>query len=90
MDKAEKQAALQRVTLRNPIHFLALGFGTGLAPVMPGTFGTVAALPFLLLFPYLNLLLQVLLTLVVCGVGIWLCDRTAPPSAMAGVVRRWR
>ena len=31
--------------LKNPIHFLALGFGSGLMPKAPGTFGTLAAIP---------------------------------------------
>jgi phosphatidylglycerophosphatase A len=31
--------------VRHPAHFIALGFGTGLAPVAPGTFGTLLALP---------------------------------------------
>jgi phosphatidylglycerophosphatase A len=31
--------------VRHPAHFVALGFGTGLAPVAPGTFGTLVALP---------------------------------------------
>ena len=31
--------------LRHPAHFLALGFGAGLAPVAPGTFGTLLAIP---------------------------------------------
>jgi phosphatidylglycerophosphatase A len=30
---------------RHPAHFIALGFGAGLAPVAPGTFGTLVALP---------------------------------------------
>ena len=29
----------------HPAHFVALGFGAGLAPKMPGTFGTLVALP---------------------------------------------
>jgi phosphatidylglycerophosphatase A len=29
----------------HPAHFIALGFGAGLAPFMPGTFGTLVALP---------------------------------------------
>src|SRR6516225_7820639 len=37
----------ERPTLRflfaHPAHFLALGFGSGLAPRAPGTFGTLAA-----------------------------------------------
>jgi len=31
--------------LRHPAHFIALGFGAGLAPAAPGTFGTLLALP---------------------------------------------
>ena len=42
--------------LRHPAHFVALGFGSGLAPKAPGTFGTLLALP---LYP---LLLQLPLT----------------------------
>jgi phosphatidylglycerophosphatase A len=35
--------------LHHPAHFLALGFGAGLAPVAPGTFGTLVAIPLALL-----------------------------------------
>jgi phosphatidylglycerophosphatase A len=28
-----------------PEHFIALGFGSGLSPVVPGTFGTLVAIP---------------------------------------------
>jgi phosphatidylglycerophosphatase A len=31
--------------IRHPAHFIALGFGAGLAPLMPGTFGTLVAFP---------------------------------------------
>ena len=31
--------------LRHPAHFIALGFGSGLAPFAPGTFGTLVAIP---------------------------------------------
>jgi phosphatidylglycerophosphatase A len=31
--------------IRHPAHFIALGFGAGLAPVAPGTFGTLLAIP---------------------------------------------
>jgi phosphatidylglycerophosphatase A len=34
-----------RFLFRHPAHFLALGFGTGLSPVAPGTFGTLVAIP---------------------------------------------
>ncbi|KPK60034.1 MAG: phosphatidylglycerophosphatase, partial [Gammaproteobacteria bacterium SG8_31] len=29
-----------RTVLTDPVHFLAFGFGAGLAPRAPGTFGT--------------------------------------------------
>jgi phosphatidylglycerophosphatase A len=42
-------ARLQRPTARflfaHPAHFVALGFGAGLAPVAPGTAGTLVAIP---------------------------------------------
>jgi phosphatidylglycerophosphatase A len=34
-----------RFLFSHPAHFLALGFGSGLAPVAPGTFGTLVAIP---------------------------------------------
>jgi phosphatidylglycerophosphatase A len=34
---------------RHPAHFIALGAGAGLAPVAPGTFGTLVAIPLALL-----------------------------------------
>ena len=39
--------ALPRL-LREPVHCLALGFGAGLAPVAPGTFGSLVGLAFAL------------------------------------------
>lgn len=74
----QSQAALKRLTLSNPIHFLALGFGSGLSPLMPGTVGTLAALPIVwLMVSYLTPLLYLLMTILVCLVGVWLCQRTA-------------
>ena len=34
-----------RFLLSHPAHFIALGFGAGLAPAAPGTFGTLIAIP---------------------------------------------
>ena len=63
--------------LTNPIHFLALGFGSGCLPKAPGTFGTVAAIPLYWLAQSLSLPDYGLITLVMLFVGIYLCDRTA-------------
>lgn len=37
---------LSLISLKNPWHLLATGFGSGLSPVVPGTMGTLAAVPF--------------------------------------------
>ena len=36
--------------VNHPAHFIALGFGAGLAPFAPGTFGTLVAIPIAVLF----------------------------------------
>ena len=45
MQTATMNAPTFAFMMRHPAHFIALGFGTGLAPVAPGTFGTLVALP---------------------------------------------
>ncbi len=62
---------------RNPVHFLAFGFGLGAAPVAPGTFGTLAALPFFWLMSPLALPAYLAVLLVLGLVGIWLCHVTS-------------
>lgn len=63
--------------LRNPVHLLAFGFGSGLAPRAPGTFGTLAALPLWWLLAQTPLWCYLAVTLLVIAVGIPLCARTA-------------
>lgn len=58
----------------SPVQFLAFGFGSGLAPKAPGTFGTLAAVPLYWLASSLNLTLYTLMILVTGVVGIWICD----------------
>lgn len=77
LTQAEKKAALKRLSLKDPVHFLALGFGSGLAPIMPGTFGSLAALPIVYSFLFLPLWGQIVIATVVSIVGIWICDKAA-------------
>ena len=62
---------------RNPIHFLAFGFGSGAMPKAPGTWGTLAAMPFVLIWQQLPPGGYALVLLLSTLVGIWLCHRTA-------------
>jgi len=66
-----------RRILRNPIHLLAFGFGSGLAPKAPGTAGTLAAVPLYLLLNQLPLNAYLLLLIVAFGFGIWLCEASS-------------
>lgn len=65
-----------RFALSHPAHLLALGFGSGLVPFAPGTFGTLLALP---VFWYLAPRLQAIDFLILLGVlyvaGVWICDK---------------
>ncbi|MCK8517310.1 phosphatidylglycerophosphatase A [Methylonatrum kenyense] len=74
---SEQQSLHGRARLSQPVHFLALGFGSGLAPRAPGTFGTLAAIPLYLLIAGLPLAAYLVLTLIACVAGIWICGRAA-------------
>lgn len=65
------------VYLRNPLHLLSLGFGSGLAPFAPGTFGTVAALPLYWLMSSLPLISYLMLTVLAFVIGVYLCGYTS-------------
>ena len=63
--------------LKSPGNFLAFGFGAGLAPVAPGTFGTLAAIPFFLLANGLGPAFYAGALLVAFVAGVGLCARAA-------------
>lgn len=63
--------------LKYPPAFFAFGFGSGLSPKMPGTIGTLAAIPLYLglsFLPWWGFLGAIVISSVV---GIWLCGVTA-------------
>lgn len=68
---------LNRRVMTNPIHFLAFGFGSGLAPFAPGTFGTLAAIPLYLALAFLSLPVYLLVVAVVCVVGVRICGKSS-------------
>lgn len=74
---AKQSMSVPAKTLLHPIHFLSLGFGSGLAPKAPGTFGTLAAVPLVMLLQGLSAWLYVAVALGAGLLGIVLCRRTA-------------
>ncbi|OCG05494.1 phosphatidylglycerophosphatase A [Gilliamella apicola] len=63
--------------LTNPIHFLAVGLGSGLSPIMPGTMGSLMAIPLWLLFYGLTPMLYWVFILVTFIFGCFLCQKTS-------------
>lgn len=62
---------------QHPAHFIALGFGTGLAPKAPGTAGTLLAYPiFFGLIGALSLVQQLTIVVALFLGGIWCCTVT--------------
>lgn len=77
MDWFSKDNVLKRLSLRNPVHFLALGFGSGLAAKAPGTFGSLAAIPLCLLMAPLPLTWYLAITAICVLAGFYICGKAA-------------
>lgn len=77
-----------RFMLSHPAHMLAQGFGSGLSPVLPGTFGTLFGwLSFVMLsarwpgfFTQFNWAVIIAAGFVV---GVWACDKTGRDMGVA-------
>lgn len=66
-----------RFLVAHPAHFLALGFGSGLAPFAPGTFGTLVSIGLYWAFAaFLPPLAIAFLAIPLFFVGVWACDVT--------------
>jgi phosphatidylglycerophosphatase A len=67
-------AEQRRALLSTPAGWLACGFGSGLAPKAPGTFGSLAAILPWLLLRHLSLPINLLVIVVGFFIGVWACD----------------
>lgn len=63
--------------IADPVHFLALGFGSGLLKPAPGTWGTLAAIPVYYFLALLSLPYYLAACLITFLLGIYLCGKTA-------------
>ncbi|HDP89263.1 MAG TPA: phosphatidylglycerophosphatase A [Thioalkalivibrio sp.] len=62
---------------RDPVHWLAFGFGSGLLRPAPGTWGTLAAVPLYLLLVQLPFWAYLVVVVASVAVGVWLCGESA-------------
>lgn len=62
---------------QDPVYFIAFGFGTGLSPILPGTCGTLAAIPLYLLLLPMHWSLYLLFTALAFILGVWVGDKVS-------------
>jgi len=68
----------------HPAHFIALGFGTGLSPLAPGTVGTLLAFPlYVLLAQWLAPEWLGAAIAAFFALGVWACGRTGRDLGVA-------
>jgi len=73
-----------RFLFSHPAHFLAFGFGSGLASKAPGTFGTLVAFPmYWYLSPRLTDAILLLVLIWAFAIGVWICDITGKALGVA-------
>jgi phosphatidylglycerophosphatase A len=70
-------APLSLRLLREPVHLLALGFGSGLAPVAPGTFGSMVGVALALAVLHFGLGIAIAATSIATLAGVWICGESA-------------
>ncbi|MFT5176243.1 MAG: phosphatidylglycerophosphatase A [Gammaproteobacteria bacterium] len=63
--------------MRNPVHLLAVGFGSGLSAKAPGTFGTVVGVLVYLPLSALSPGAYVATCIVLFIAGVWICGQAA-------------
>ncbi len=66
-----------KVVLRDPVHFLAFGFGSGLSPKAPGTMGTLTALPLVYALMHVSLTMYLCCIVMLSVVGMYICGESA-------------
>jgi phosphatidylglycerophosphatase A len=75
MEPHQEVVNLTGKVLRSPVNFVAFGFGTGLAPVFPGTVGSLPALLLGWATLGLGLYVQLGVAVFLFVAGIWVCGR---------------
>ena len=68
---------LARTVFSDPVHILAFGLGTGLAPVAPGTVGSLLGVLLAWLVLDLGLIAQLSLAAILVAAGVWICGESA-------------
>ena len=60
----------------NPIHFITCGFGTGAFPWMPGTVGTLFAVPLTIMLSHTSVAFYIAFCVFLFLIGVYGCEKT--------------
>ena len=69
--------------IAHPAHFFGFGFGSGLAPKAPGTFGTLVGLPLFWFISSYAFNTQLIIIAALFIIGIYFCDKTGKALGVA-------
>ena len=77
MNSGAQKEASAAVVFSDPVHFLAFGFGSGLAPKAPGTAGSLVGVALGWFTVSLPFGWRIAILTVLIGAGIWICGESA-------------
>lgn len=72
-----QKTSLAKRVWQDPVYFIAFGFGSGLMPFAPGTWGTLAAIPFYLLLTGTSPLTYLFIVALAFVLGVWTSERVS-------------
>lgn len=72
-----------RLIMSHPAHIFALGFGSGLMPTAPGTFGTLMAFPLFWMIASFSIAVKLVILTALFIAGIYFCSVTAQALGVA-------
>lgn len=75
-------ASLAKRVWQDPIYFIAFGFGTGLMPFAPGTWGTLAAIPLFLLLMGVSPVVYLFIVIAAFILGVWVSESVSRDLAV--------
>lgn len=73
--RSKPYTPLPKSIWRNPLYFIAFGFGSGAFPTAPGTIATLYAIPFYLILSQLSLPFYLLFVIAFTAFSAWVSDR---------------
>jgi phosphatidylglycerophosphatase A len=81
-EKYRNLPPIPQAVWRNPLYFIAFGFGSGAMPFAPGTFGSLLAIPFYLVLSSLPLSAYLIFLACFIIATSWICSRVSREIAV--------